>query len=247
MRDQDSVDRPRPLIIALWSAPRSRSTAFLKMMMERDDVVTLHEPFCRLADFGEAEVGSRTVRTEADLIAAIRELAQDTTVFFKDTTDFRYPGVLADQAFLREVAHTFIIRDPREVIASHYALNPELKCDDVGFSRLHELYLAVAEAQGSDPLVIDSDDLLDHTEEIVRTYCERTGLTFRPDTLRWNPGIPKDWQLTERWHVDAGNSSGFTRKPKEYTDTVDNHTVLADYYRQQFPFYQYLYDHRAAV
>lgn len=247
MRDKESSDRPRPMIIALWSAPRSRSTAFLKMMMERDDIVPLHEPFCRLADFGEAEVGSRRVRSEAELIAAIRELARDKPVFFKDTTDFRYPGVLADQAFLREAAHTFIIRDPREVIASHYALNPELKRDDVGFSRLHELYLAVAGAQGADPLVVDSDDLLDHTEKIVQAYCERTGLPFRPETLEWSAGMPKEWQLTERWHVDAGNSTGFTRKQKEYTDTVDNHALLGDYYRHQLPFHQYLYDRRVEV
>ncbi|MGW3658658.1 hypothetical protein ACWD6R_24540 [Streptomyces sp. NPDC005151] len=47
--------------------------------------------------------------------------------------------------------------------------------------------------------MVDSDDLLDHTEEIVRIYCERTDLAFRPDTLEWAPRIPKEWQLTERW------------------------------------------------
>ena len=46
-------------VLALWSAPRCRSTAFERMMMERGDRVVVHEPFSRVVDFGTVEVGDR--------------------------------------------------------------------------------------------------------------------------------------------------------------------------------------------
>lgn len=247
MTDDSESVREQPRIIALWSAPRSRSTAFLRMMMERDDLVVLHEPFSVLAGFGEFEIAGRTVRTEAELISAIRDLSAERPVFFKDTTDFRYPGVLADEGFLREGAHTFIIRDPAEVIASHYALNPDLDRADVGFSRLHELYTAVEKAQGEAPVVVDSDNLLDHPEATVRSYCERIGLRFRADALTWRSGVPTEWRKTERWHVDASESTGFVRREKNYADTVESNAYLAEIHAEQLPFYAYLFERRIAV
>ncbi|MFK4066962.1 sulfotransferase family protein [Streptomyces sp. NPDC029674] len=240
LRDGGSV----PQVIALWSAPRSRSTAFLRMMMGRDDVVALHEPFSRLADFGSAEIGDRVVRSEAELIAAIREMGAKSSLFFKDTTDFRYPGVLEDQEFLREVCHTFIIRDPIEVIASHYALNPELRLEEVGFARLQEIYLAVAQTRGAEPVVVDSDDLIDRPADTVRAYCERVGLPFDPTALSWSPGMPAEWRLTARWHQDASATDGFVKSTKTYADTVGNNSLLAEYYREELPFYTYLYERR---
>ncbi|KOV71753.1 hypothetical protein ADL01_19765 [Streptomyces sp. NRRL WC-3618] len=247
MTDDSEDVREQPRIIALWSAPRSRSTAFLRMMMQRDDLVVLHEPFSILAGFGEFEIAGRTVRTASELIEKMRELSREKPVFFKDTTDFHYPEVLADERFLREGAHTFVIRDPAEVIASHYALNPDLDRADVGFARLHELYTAVEKAQGAPPVVVDSDDLLDHPEATVRSYCARIGLIFRADALTWQSGVPSEWRKTERWHVDASESTGFVRREKQYTDTVESNAHLAEIHAEQLPFYSYLFERRIAV
>ena len=40
----------------LWATPRSRSTAFFRMMAERGDFTVVHEPFSYLAEFGYADV-----------------------------------------------------------------------------------------------------------------------------------------------------------------------------------------------
>ncbi len=217
------------------------------MMMERDDIVALHEPFCQLADFGTCTVADREVKSEPELIAAIKDLGTESRVFFKDTTDFRYPGVLADAEFLREVEHTFIIRHPREVIPSHFAMNPNVTLPEIGFSRLYELYLAVAAATGREPIVVDSDLLLEQPEPTVRAYNERVGLTHRPDTLNWSAGMPQEWSKTARWHAEAGNSNGFVKSEKAYENTVENHPVLADFYEQEMPFYEYLLERRMKV
>jgi hypothetical protein len=70
-------------MLMLWGAPRSRSTVFYRMMVERGDFTAVFEPFSQAA------------------------------VFIKDTTDRRHPEVLADRRFLEQDAeHTFLIRHP---------------------------------------------------------------------------------------------------------------------------------------
>ncbi|MEU6810481.1 sulfotransferase family protein [Streptomyces sp. NPDC046831] len=231
------TDREPPRILALWSAPRSRSTAFLRMMAERGDYTVVHEPFSHVADFGEADVAGRTVRSESELITALRELSGRTPVFFKDTTDFHYPVLLADTDFLAEAEHTFIIRHPREIVASHYALNPGLTRDEIGVARLGEIHDAVAARTGRSPVVVDSDDLLASPEGTVRAYCAAVGIGFRPEALNWKPGLREEWRSTRAWHESTSRTSGFTKVASSYADTVDNNPRLAEFADYHLPYY----------
>jgi hypothetical protein len=47
------------LLLALWSPPRCRSTAFWRMLAERGDLAAFHEPFWQLADQGRVARYSR--------------------------------------------------------------------------------------------------------------------------------------------------------------------------------------------
>lgn len=233
-----------PNLLILWSAPRCRSTAFLRMMVERGDYTVLHEPFSHVADFGEAIVGDREVHSEQELIRALRELAAQRPVFFKDTTDFAYPALLADEEFLGTATHTFMIRDPRAAIASHYRLNPQLGRDEVGFSRLSEIFHAVQRVTGTDPVVVDGDDLVTDPQGVVAEYCRRTGIVYRPEALTWTPGTIGQWRRTERWHTEVSESSGFESREEAGADVVDELPQLADYLRYHQPFYDELSRYR---
>lgn len=227
-------------VLALWSAPRSRSTAFARMMAERGDRVVVHEPFSQVVDFGEAKVGDRVAHTERDVLAALRAIAAEDPVFFKDTTDFHYPDLLADRSFLTAATHTFIIRDPAEAIASHHALNPDLGRDEIGFARLHEIFTAVRAATGATPVVIDSDDLLDRSADTVRAYCSAVGIPFLPDALSWQPGMRSEWQATSRWHESTSRTAGFTRGADGAAAAVAANPVLRAYLDFHRPYYEQL-------
>jgi hypothetical protein len=233
-------------LLALWSAPRSRSTAFLRMMAQRGDHIVLHEPFSHVADFGRTVVGGREVRSEPELIAALTAAGRTGRVFFKDTTDFRYPHVLADERFLRGATHTFIIRRPEAVLASCYALVEDLRCQDVGIERLFEIFAAVDALTGR-PVVISSDDLVERPDATVRAYCAAVGIPFRPEALRWPAGVLPEWRSTLRWHERTSRTDGFVSTPATYRDTVANNDVLARYYRHHLPFYERLYAARLRV
>lgn len=233
-------DRPR--ILALWSAPRSRSTAFERMMRERGDFTVLHEPFSHLANYGSTTVDGAEIRSEPELLAALRRLPGP--VFFKDTTDFYYPHLLADTAFLAEATHTFLVRHPREAIASHFALNPRLNRDEIGFAWLAEIFDAVAAARGTTPVVVDSGDLIADPAGVVARYCELVGIEFRAGALEWSPGMAPGWQRSAKWHRATSSTGTFTARSPEYAASVDNTPLLAGYLDYHLPFYERLQVHR---
>ena len=219
------------------------------MMEERGDFTVLHEPFSHVADFGVTTVAGREVRAERELIDALRELARERPLFFKDTTDFHYPDLLRAAHFLREGTHTFMIRDPRAAIASHYRLNPELGRDEIGFAWLHEIYEAVAEASGSEPVVIDGDDLVDSPQELVEAYCARVGIPFVASALQWEPKLRPDQESTARWFESVSGSSGFDPSAAATDGGVDveGHPKLSEFLRHHQPYYERLYERRLRV
>jgi hypothetical protein len=234
------INRERSRIIGLWSAPRCRSTAFARMMSERGDYAVLHEPFSHIMNFGESKVDGQVARSERELIPALRRMAVDRPLFFKDTTDFHYPLLLNDQSFLAEATHTFLIRHPAEAIASHFALHPGLQRDEIGFAWLAEIYDAVADATGRPPVLVDSDDLVAHPHETVRAYCAAVGITFIPEALSWQPRMEDSWRRTSKWHQAASQTDGFVQTDTAGLAEIKDNPLLMSYLDYHLPFYEKL-------
>jgi hypothetical protein len=228
------------LMLSIWSAPRCRSTAFARMMAERGDYAVLHEPFSHVVNFGESRLGGRVARTERELIGELWRLAREGPVFFKDTTDFYYPHLLADRDFLAGGVHTFLIRHPAAAIASHYRLHPALQRDEIGFAWLAELYDAVASAAGTPPVVIDADDLVAHPRRTVQAYCDAVRIPYIPRALSWAPGMQAAWQRTSRWHQTASQTSGFVHTRAAEATVIARNPLLAGYLEYHLPFYDRL-------
>ena len=237
---------PMP-VFALWSAPRARSTAFFRSMVERGDMLALHEPFWNLLGFGETDVDGRTFEAPASLLAWLRDETYDVDVFLKDTTDHRYGEVLVDRRFLAEARHAFLIRRPEEIAASYYALWPDMRIDEVGLEALHELHAAVRDAGGHPPVVIDSDALVARPEATMAAYCAAVELPFIPQALTWAPGERPEWRRSARWHSDVSASSGFEQRERTYACTVRSSDELARFAAHHRPFYEQLHAQRLDV
>ena len=114
-------------IIALWSHPRSMSTAFERIMRARGDLACLHEPFMydyyinrstrQMPHFDAMDDHPRSYDAIRDMILA---RAEQGPVFFKDMSYYVMPHILADEAFFTRVTHSFLIRDPRASILERY-------------------------------------------------------------------------------------------------------------------------------
>jgi len=232
-------------VIALWAHSRSASTAFGRMMIERGDVAVLHEPFLALAQGEPVPVpapggGFRAARTGPELVARLAELGRVRPAFVKEVLDYRYDDVFGHPGELAWMTHTFMIRDPRQAISSHYAVKPTVTCPEIGYERLWALFELLRRATGRPPLVISAEDLLRDPAGTVRRYCAATGLPFQPAALTWAPGDRPEWARHRRWHLDAIASSGFTSRENRYPATVDNHPALKSFYAHHYPYYQRL-------
>jgi uncharacterized protein YbdZ (MbtH family) len=224
------------LVIFLWAPPRSLSTAFLRMMLERGDCFVLHEPFSSIVVRGYATVGADKVVIPAEVINAARRNSAGKHIFIKETTEYRYE-IVRDSAFMSAATHTFLIRHPRRVIPSHYAMNGGLSLAEVGFEHQYEIFDRARRASGQPPAIIEAEALLDDSHDAVRRYCDHVGLCFMPEALSWNPGHHSAWSRTRKWHERVAGSSGFADLQNLYKFTVDNHQTLADYYHHHLPFY----------
>ena len=235
-------------LLMLWSAPRSRSTAFFRMMAERGDFTVVHEPFSYLAEFGYADVGGVRVFSAAELPGALRALSSAGPVFAKETTGKRYPEVLGDAGFLGpDARHAFLIRHPRETIASYHALNPTAPREKIGFESLHEIFSSVARLTGEEPLVIDAADLVRSPAAVVAAYCAWAGISYLPEALTWSPGGLPEWELSQQWHREVAASSGLGSVAAGGGLDVEGHPVLSAYLDYHLPYYEALHARRLTV
>ena len=229
-----------PPVLALWSPPRSMSTAFFRMMAQRGDFRMHHEPFSDLAAQQPYTVDGTPCTTPGQVLGAFVAASGTAPVFFKDTTEYPHVRLFDELPLAEQVTHTFIIREPRRAIESHYAMNPALTLPEVGFEHLFQIYERVRRETGRAPVVVDADVLVERPRETVRAYCQAVGIPCDDRALSWSPGERSEWSRTSRWHEDVAGSAGFRQSAKRYDVTVDNNALLSGYHQHHLPFYQEL-------
>jgi hypothetical protein len=235
-------------VIFLWSHSRSASTAFVRMMIERGDVTVLHEPLLALTEEGSVGVpepggGTRTARSEQEVLDCLARAGATRPVFVKEVLDYRYPYLIKHPQAIARITHTFLVRDPRQAISSHYAIKPAVTCPEIGYERLHEMFELARSACGAVPPVIRTEQLLREPASVVAAYCAAVGLPFLPGALTWRPADQPEWRRTRKWHLDAIASSGFHDSLRDYPATVDNNPVLRAFYDHHYPFYERIVEH----
>jgi hypothetical protein len=224
-------------------------------MLERGDLLALHEPLEGATYFGSTDVAGRRFESAASLVAWLRDETDDVSVFLKETTDSQVLEIVrADTRFLAEARHAFLIRRPEEIAASLHAVTRtfepparDMRVEDIGLEALHRLHAAVGDAGGHRPIVIDSDDLVDRPEATMAAYCAAVGLPFVAHALTWEPGERPEWQRSARWHRDVSATSRFERRDRTYAYTVETSEELARFATHHLPFYEQLHAQRLDV
>lgn len=235
-------------IIALWTHPRSISTAFERMMMERGDVKVMHEPFSLLYYVHEKRVQVPYVHddpahphTYPEAKAAILRSAEAGAVFFKDMCYHCFDYLIGDEAFLERLTNTFLIREPIKTIGSHYQINPQVSRDEIGYEQQWRVFNKVQHLTGKRPVVVDADDVETDPAAVVAAYCTAVGLPFLPESLHWEAGHKAEWDTWKEWHADAARSTGFHRELEQIHVDVEAHPQLKAYLEHHRPFYERLY------
>ncbi len=209
-------------IRALWATPRTVSTAFERMMIERGDHLVLDEPWSRVYYLGPDRSSPRyplvfpeatATAVEAGVLAA----GSGRTVFVKDMA-YHAVDCISDAA-LAAMHHTFLIRDPRAALVSLHRRWPDFTDAEAGHGAQLRLFDRIVDAGCATPLVIDSDALRADPDHIVGSWCDAVGLARRVDALTWGSGMRPEWPLWHEWFAATAASTGF--EPPRAAEQVD--------------------------
>jgi hypothetical protein len=240
------------LRVAMWSGPRTASTALMRAWENRPDTVVYDEPLYAfyLSMTGLDHPGRTEVLASqsTDWRVVVRTLAYDpvpagVSVFYqKHMTHHLLPVV--DRAALAPLRHAFLIREPRSMLASYARVRSEVTIDDLGLRQQAEIF----EEFGGP--VLDSADLLASPEPALRVLCAALEVPFSAAMLSWPPG-PRDsdgvW--APYWYDGVLKSTGFAHGARSRTSTelgpLD--PSLEPLLDECLPYYEYLRKYKLCI
>ena len=240
-------------IVALWAVPRSTSTAFEWMMRQRGDLDCLHEPFGEAWYQGEDPLwprfkpGDKTTPglTLESVWKDLKARAERGPVFIKDFP--HYINHMWDAEFLSYFTHAFLIRDPAKTITSIHDKWPDFDEREVGFPEQRALFDLLTALNGTDPPVIDSDDLLEEPVSITEAFCNAVGIPFIEEALTWDAGgdpSVHSWWDGGAFHANLAKSTGLVPQSRKYVDIENAPERVRHVHRRMKPHYEHLYRHR---
>ncbi len=235
------------IAIAMWSGPRNISTAMMRAWENRSDCTVVDEPFyaCYLKETSaqhpcrdEVLASQPTERNE--VINALLK-PRDSALFYQKHMTHHMPEH-CDLSWTTDLKHVFLIRHPRQVIASYLQKMPSVCADDIGIVRQHALFQSISELTGSRPPVIDSGDVLRNPRGVLRALCHELGIPFSEAMLQW-PAGPRasDGVWADHWYPAVHASTGFAAPNDAYKPLPDPASNLA---KAMEPHYQELAQRR---
>jgi hypothetical protein len=232
-----------PVRIAMWSGPRTLSTATMRAWENRADTVVVDEPLYAyyLAATGIDHPGRDAILASqpTDWRTVVHSLTSGdlpdgvTIVYQKHMTHHVLPEV--DLGALEPLTHAHLIRDPRRVLASYAKVREQPTQADLGVQQQVALHRRFGGP------VVDSDDLLRDPEGVLRRLCDALHVPFDAAMLSW-PAGPRstDGVWAPHWYAGVEASTGFGPYPGDDVPDLPGHlAALADECR---PYYDELAD-----
>jgi hypothetical protein len=234
--------------VAMWSGPRTISTAMMRAFENRPDTTVVDEPFyaAYLAATGldhpmrDAVLASQPTdwRTVAE---ALVEDAPAPVFYQKQMTHHMLAGFGLE--WMAACRNAFLIRDPEAVLASYVKTRAEVSLEDIGVARQRELFEREADRLGSPPPVIDAADVLADPRGALTRLCAALAIPFQGQMLGWPAGPrPSDGVWAPAWYHAVERSTGFAAPERRAVPALtDQLRRIAEHAR---PHYEALARHR---
>jgi len=207
----------QPVRVAMWSGPRNISTAIMRAWGNRADTFVIDEPFYAyyLSETGKKHpVADEVIASgETDWQKIVAQLTgpipNGKRIFFqKQMAHHLLPDV--DREWLGGVTNCFLIRDPREVIASYVKKRDDPALKDLGFTQQAEIFDFVRTRLKATPPVLDAKDVLENPRRVLRLLCEAVGVDFSESMLSWPPGLRgTDGSWAGHWYGEVAKTTSF--------------------------------------
>ncbi|WP_370090458.1 sulfotransferase family protein [Ekhidna sp.] len=231
------------MIINLISGPRNISTALMYSFSQHSKIKVVDEPFYAyyltltgLDHPGRKETIASMSADSTEVIAQIKGLEEANEIVFLKNMAHHHEGL--NWNYLCEMYNVFLIRDPKQLIASFAQVIPNPTLQDIGLKHEAELLDFVHKNGSSPPIVIDSNDILTNPEAGLKKLCDDLGISFEQKLLSWKKGaIPEDGVWAKYWYKNVHNSTGFVRQ-KTSDRPLPKH--CQDLYNESLAYYEKL-------
>jgi hypothetical protein len=212
--------------VAMWSGPRSLSTAMMRAWENRADTAVVDEPLyaCYLAETGidhpmrDEVIASQSTdwrEVTAELIAAAPRGA--AIYYQKHMAHHLLPSM--GRAWLDELSIAFLVRDPRAILGSYEKKRARVTLADIGVTQLSELFDRVADRRGAPPPVVVAEDLQADPRGVLTRLCAALAVPFSERMLSWPAGRrATDGVWARHWYEDVERSTGFS--PPRYREVT---------------------------
>lgn len=234
----------------MWSGPRNISTAMLRSWGSRLDTVVCDEPFYAhyLTKIDAARhPGHRETLAahETDWRKVVAWLTGPVStparVFYqKHMAHHMLPEM--ELEWVDRLTNCFLIRQPREMLASLLEFLPEPTLADTGLPQQVALFRRLGSARGMPAPVIDGRDVLENPRRVLALLCDAVGVPFDDEMLHWSAG-PRatDGAWGPFWYAKVYETTTFGVSRPPVTDLPPHLELLA---RQCEELYNELVPHR---
>ncbi len=238
-----------PLRLAMWSGPRNISTAMMRAWGNRPDTFVCDEPlyahYLKVTGIdhpGREEVIAHHETDWRKVVAWLTgPVPQGRAVFYqKHMAHHLLPDISRD--WLDSLTHSFLIRDPREMLTSLVKNLPHPRLADTGLPQQLELVEFVRARTGRTPPILDARDVLENPRGMLERLCAAVGVAFDECMLSWPPGRrDTDGIWAKYWYDAVEKSTGFQPyRPKQDAVPREQTTLL----NQCVAHYEQLYECR---
>jgi hypothetical protein len=206
---------------------------------QRSDTLAVDEPFyamyfskTNVHHPGKEEVLKAQSSSEEEVKREVFKQHERPVYFIKNMA--HHLEVMENRDFLSKCMNIFLIRNPRQIIASYAQVIEKPVMRDIGIEYEWKLFNELKDPKS---IVLDSGLLLENPESVLKQVCERAGIAFEKQMLTWQPGPkPYDGVWAPHWYANVHRSSGFEKQPTSERALPDQLKHLAEqadvYYKE---------------
>lgn len=182
---------------------------------QRSDTHVLDEPFYAMyfsktdVDHpGKQDVLKAQSSDEEEVKAQIFSKHAKPVLFIKNMA--HHIEVMNNYDFLSTCVNIFLIRNPKQIIASYAQVIEKPVMRDIGIEYEWKLFDKLNNSQS---VVLDSGLLLENPESVLTQVCERAGIDFQRQMLTWPAGSKSyDGIWAPHWYANVHKSTGFEKQ-----------------------------------
>ncbi len=216
--------------IHLISGPRNISTALMYSFGNRSDCKVVDEPFYAYYIKGHPQIVHpgmdevlKSQDTDFDHIlknVIFGEVEED--IYFIKNMAHHLDG--SDWHFLNKLSNVFLVRDPRQLIASFSRVIKNPTMLDIALKLEYDI-LEYCMHNKAEFLVVDSNDILHNPESGLKKLCAALDIPFSPSMIQWEAGRRDEDGVWEKyWYSSVHKSTGFQPQSSS-TYAVPEHLV----------------------